>query len=313
MAEKTRRRLVAALLIVATVMAPAGVTAFWAQQTLVNSNSYIETVTGVFTAQTVRDSLSKAVTETIAESQVIEDGISELLPDRLTILSPLLTSALGNLAGNITQKALASEATDAIAKFLATQSHRALMAVLDGSIEATSPLLRDGALVLDLSILSDDIAAQISERSPALGSLVTQVISNLPTVVLLEKNQIDALRTIYSVASPILVALLPFALLLYVGAVVISHDRTKTLMQAGATFVGSQGLLALGLWWVKEAYISELGGGTFGPVVTAIFDQLMTYLWQSILISTLIGAIAFFFGLAYTLKRNSTTSFSRIT
>lgn len=313
MTTKIRRRVVATLIIVATVIAPAGVTAFWAQQTITNSDRYVATVSGVFTAQSVRTSLSQAVTETIAESQVVEDGIGELLPDRLSILSPLLTSALANLAGNITEKVLVSEATDAIANFLATQSYKALMAVLDGSVDEAGPFFSDGALVLDLSIVSQDVSAQISERSPALGSLVSQVVAKLPTIVLLEENQLSLLRTIYGIASPVLVALLPFTLILYVAAVVISHDRNRTLMQAGATFVGSQGLLALGLWWVKDAYIGELGGGVFGPVVVAIFDQLLTYLWESILISVLIGAIAFFAGLAYTLKRNSTTSSSRIT
>ncbi len=303
----------AALLVVATVLAPAGITAFWAQQTVTNSDRYVATVSGVFTAKAVRDSLSQAVTEAVAESQVVEDGINNLLPERLSILSPLLTSALANLAGNLTEKALASEATDAIANFLATQSHRALMAVLDGSIDEAGPFFSDGALVLDLSILSQDISTQISERSPALGSLVAEVVAKLPTIVLLEEEQISALQTVYSFASPVLVALFPLTLVLYVIAVVLSHERSKTLMQAGATFVGSQGLLALALWWAKDAYIGELGGGVFGPVVVAIFDQLLTYLWQSILISVLIGAIAFFVGLAYTLKRNSTTSSSRIT
>jgi hypothetical protein len=208
---------------------------------------------------------------------------------------------------------LTSEATDAIATFLATQSHKALMAVLDGSIDEAGPFFSDGALDLDLSILSQDVSTQIGDRSPALGSLVTEVVAKLPTIVLLEEDQIGALRTVYGIASPVSVALLPLTLVLYVVAVVLSHERSKTLMQVGATFVGSQGLLALGLWWAKATYIGELGGGVFGPVVVAILSQLLTDLWQSILISVLVGAIAFFVGLAYTLKRNSTTSSSRIT
>ena len=304
--------MVAALLVVATVLAPAGVTAFWAQQTITNPEKYVQTVTNVFTAQNVRDNISQAVAETVAESTVVEEGIAKLLPDNLSVLSPLLTSALGNLAGDLTKKALGSQAADAIARVIATQSHKALMAVLTGQIDENSPFLVNGDLVLDLTVLSDDVVTQVSERNETLGNVLQEVVAKVPPILLLEGEQITALRAVYNVANPFLIVLLPFTIALYVIAVVISRKREQTLMQAGATFAGSQMLLALGLWWVKDSYLANLTGGVFGPAVSAIFDQLLTYLWQSILISVLIGAIAFTVGLIYTLKRNSTTSSGRI-
>ena len=312
MTLKVRNRVVAALLVVATVLAPAGVTAFWAQQTITNPEKYVQTVTNVFTAQNVRDNISQAVAETVAESTVVEEGIAKLLPDNLSVLSPLLTSALGNLAGDLTKKALGSQAADAIARVIATQSHKALMAVLTGQIDENSPFLVNGDLVLDLTVLSDDVVTQVSERNETLGNVLQEVVAKVPPILLLEGEQITALRAVYNVANPFLIVLLPFTIALYVIAVVISRKREQTLMQAGATFAGSQMLLALGLWWVKDSYLDPLPGGVFGPAVSAIFDQLLTYLWQSILISVLIGAIAFTVGLIYTLKRNSTTSSGRI-
>jgi hypothetical protein len=303
---------VAALLVVATILAPAGVTAFWAQETITNPEKYVQTITNVFTAQTVRDNVSKAVAETVAESEIVEQGIADLLPDNLSVLSPLLTSALSNLAGNLTEKALGSQATDAVVRFIAEQSHKALMAVLTGQIDGSSPFLANGDLVLDLTVLADDVVTQVSERNETLGKVLQEVVVKVPPILLLEGEQITALRAIYNVANPFFIVLLPFTIALYVIAVVISRRREETLMQAGATFAGSQMLLALGLWWVKDSYLANLTGGVFGPVVNAIFDQLLTYLWQSILISVLIGAIAFVVGLIYTLKRNSTTSSGRI-
>jgi hypothetical protein len=161
-------------------------------------------------------------------------------------------------------------------------------------------------------VLADDVVAQVSERNETLGKVLQEVVAKVPPILLLEGEQITSLRAIYNVANPFLIVLLPFTIALYVIAVVISRRREQTLMQAGATFAGSQMLLALGLWWVKDSYLTNLTGGVFGPVVNAIFDQLLTYLWQSILISVLIGAIAFAVGLIYTLKRNSTTSSGRI-
>jgi len=303
---------VAALLVVATVLAPAGVTAFWAQQTITNPEKYVQTITNVFTAQNVRDNISQAIAETVAESTVVEEGIAKLLPDNLSVLSPLLTSALGNLAGDLTKKALGSQAADAIARVIAVQSHKALMAVLTGQIDENSPFLVNGDLVLDLTVLADDVVTQVSERNETLGKVLQEVVAKVPPILLLEGEQITALRAVYNVANPFLIVLLPFTIALYVIAVVISRRREQTLMQAGATFAGSQMLLALGLWWVKDSYLANLTGGVFGPAVSAIFDQLLTYLWQSILISVLIGAIAFTVGLIYTLKRNSTTSSGRI-
>lgn len=312
MTLKVRNRVVAALLVVATVLAPAGVTAFWAQQTITNPEKYVQTVTNVFTAQNVRDNISQAVAETVAESTVVEEGIAKLLPDNLSVLSPLLTSALGNLAGDLTKKALGSQAADAIARVIAVQSHKALMAVLTGQIDENSPFLVNGDLVLDLTVLADDVVTQVGERNETLGKVLQEVVAKVPPILLLEGEQITALRAVYNVANPFLIVLLPFTIALYVIAVVISRRREQTLMQAGATFAGSQMLLALGLWWVKDSYLANLTGGVFGPAVSAIFDQLLTYLWQSILISVLIGAIAFTVGLIYTLKRNSTTSSGRI-
>lgn len=304
--------MVAALLVVATVLAPAGVTAFWAQQTITNPEKYVQTVTNVFTAQNVRDNISQAVAETVAESTVVEEGIAKLLPDNLSVLSPLLTSALGNLAGDLTKKALGSQAADAIARVIAVQSHKALMAVLTGQIDENSPFLVNGDLVLDLTVLADDVVTQVGERNETLGKVLQEVVAKVPPILLLEGEQITALRAVYNAANPFLIVLLPFTIALYVIAVVISRRREQTLMQAGATFAGSQMLLALGLWWVKDSYLANLTGAVFGPAVSAIFDQLLTYLWQSILISVLIGAIAFTVGLIYTLKRNSTTSSGRI-
>lgn len=312
MTLKVRNRVVAALLVVATVLAPAGVTAFWAQQTITNPEKYVQTVTNVFTAQNVRDNISQAVAETVAESTVVEEGIAKLLPDNLSVLSPLLTSALGNLAGDLTKKALGSQAADAIARVIAVQSHKALMAVLTGQIDENSPFLVNGDLVLDLTVLADDVVTQVGERNETLGKVLQEVVAKVPPILLLEGEQITALRAVYNVANPFLIVLLPFTIALYVIAVVISRRREQTLMQAGATFAGSQMLLALGLWWVKDSYLANLTGAVFGPAVSAIFDQLLTYLWQSILISVLIGAIAFTVGLIYTLKRNSTTSSGRI-
>jgi len=309
---KVRNRVVAALLVVATVLAPTGVTAFWAQQTITNPEKYVQTITNVFTAQNVRDNISQAVAETVAESTVVEEGIAKLLPDNLSVLSPLLTSALGNLAGDLTKKALGSQAADAIARVIAVQSHKALMAVLTGQIDENSPFLVNGDLVLDLTVLADDVVTQVSERNETLGKVLQEVVAKVPPILLLEGEQITALRAVYNVANPFLIVLLPFTIALYVIAVVISQRREQALMQAGATFAGSQMLLALGLWWVKDSYLANLTGGVFGPAVSAIFDQLLTYLWQSILISVLIGAIAFTVGLIYTLKRNSTTSSGRI-
>ncbi|MBM3722863.1 MAG: hypothetical protein FJW50_00820 [Actinobacteria bacterium] len=312
MTLKVRNRVVAALLVVATVLAPAGVTAFWAQQTITNPEKYVQTVTNVFTAQNVRDNISQAVAETVAESTMVEEGIAKLLPDNLSVLSPLLTSALGNLAGDLTKKALGSQAADAIARVIAVQSHKALMAVLTGQIDENSPFLVNGDLVLDLTVLADDVVTQVGERNETLGKVLQEVVAKVPPILLLEGEQITALRAVYNAANPFLIVLLPFTIALYVIAVVISRRREQTLMQAGATFAGSQMLLALGLWWVKDSYLANLTGAVFGPAVSAIFDQLLTYLWQSILISVLIGAIAFTVGLIYTLKRNSTTSSGRI-
>jgi hypothetical protein len=297
-----RTRSLASILVftLAAVLLPAGIIGYWGHRTVTDAERYLSTVGPLAQSPEVQDSLSDFLTVKIQEQvdsqELVRDIFGDLAEQRpsIRLLEPVVAGAIDALIAEVTYRIVHSERFVEFWQLANSAAQESLMAILEGRDEG--PIRLEGNdVVLDISEVFVAVQQGLVDRGLTVAARFT-IPDEDRQIVLLEAPQLAQLRTIYSITSPVLAALVFIALALFVIAIVIARRRPRMVAATGVVFaVVGIGLL-IGLGVVRGVFVNTLLETPFGPSSEVFYDQLFSYLLAAANVVLLLGIIIFIVG-----------------
>ena len=296
-------RSIAALLvlILGLGLLPLGTVTYWGHRTVTDTERYLETMQPLAYDEDVQDSLSVFITDKIEEqidpealvNQVFA-GLIEQYP-ALKALVPVVSGAIDSLIAQVVDRLVRSDQLKQLWTLANTAAQKGLMAILEGREDGPVSLQGD-EVVLDISSLIDQVKQGLVDRGFSAAANI-----NVPEadrqIVLLEAPQLAQIRTIYSLTSPIAVALFFIAILLLVLAVVLSRRRPRMVAWAGGGAAVGGLLLIVGLGIGETVFVNTLEGTPFEKASQTFYDQLLKFLYNGAYALVALGIIVMAVGL----------------
>lgn len=296
-------RSIAALLalILGLGLLPLGTVTYWGHRTVTDTERYLETMQPLAYDEDVQDSLSVFITDKIEEqidpealvNQVFA-GLIEQYP-ALKALVPVVSGAIDSLIAQVVDRLVRSDQFKQLWTLANTAAQKGLMAILEGREDGPVSLQGD-EVVLDISSLIDQVKQGLVDRGFSAAANI-----NVPEadrqIVLLEAPQLAQIRTIYSLTSPIAVALFFIAILLLVLAAVLARRRPRMVAWAGGGAAAGGLLLIVGLGIGETVFVNTLEGTPFEKASQTFYDQLLKFLYNGAYALVALGIIVLAVGL----------------
>jgi hypothetical protein len=288
-------------LILGLGLLPLGTVTYWGHRTVTDTERYLETMQPLAYDEDVQDSLSIFLTEKIEEQVDPEALVNQLFAGlieqypALKALVPVVSGAIDSLIAQVVDRLVRSDQFKQLWDLANTAAQKGLMAILEGREDGPVSLEGD-AVVLDISSIIDQVKQGLVDRGFAAAANI-----NVPEadrqIVLLEAPQLAQIRTIYSLTSPIAVALFFIAILLLVLAVVLARRRPRMVAWAGGGAAAGGLLLIVGLGIGETVFVNTLDGTPFENASQTFYDQLLKFLYNGAYAIVVLGIIVLAVGL----------------
>jgi hypothetical protein len=280
------------LVVIAAILFPIALTAYWGQRTLTDTQRYVATVAPLAQDPTVKQAVGEKVTAVLVTQIDAQNRVSELLQDnpKLQPLAGPIAVAVNNLVGQTVTKVLDSDQFDQLWITVNTKLQQALIAALSNDPSGVVTIQGD-QVILD----TGDLIAVVKQK------LVDQGLSfaaNIPVpavadreVVLLTSPQLKQARFAYAVGQPVAQWLIYATLLLFVIAVLISRTRARMTMAVGIAIILGALAVRLLLAFGQSQLELTLSGTSFAVAQQAIFTILTVFLINAVRAAFALGLV----------------------
>ncbi|GAA2497559.1 hypothetical protein [Terrabacter carboxydivorans] len=309
MPARLRSALSAALLVVAVVLVPVGVTATWLRTTVTDTDSWVATVSPLATDAAVKtlveDRATERVMAAVTDQQLVRRAFDALdsrgLPAAATRALGLLAAPLAGQVEQVVRRVVTAVVESdgfAVAWVAANRvAHTQLVNVLSGSSEKA--LVDNGTSV---AIDVGNLVAPIEERLVAAGvPLVDKLPPITVSVPLLDSADVAGARTAWTALRVGGIALPLAALVLLAGGVAMARDRRRAVVRVGLGAAVACVVLLLGLTFARSHVTSGMPSGTsaaVGSVVDRVTADLRGLVRVVVLVALAVVAVALVVGLS---------------
>ncbi|HET8969518.1 MAG TPA: hypothetical protein VFN19_00545, partial [Candidatus Nanopelagicales bacterium] len=283
------------VLVVASLLLPLGLVAYWGQRTLLDTERYVSTVAPLSQDPTIRTAVGEVLSTQLNARLDLQTRIGELLPPKAAPLAAPIAGGVESFLDQQIQNFLASDRFSELWAGLNQRAQQALVRVLtadpDGAIT-----LQGSQVVLDTGVIAEQIRADLVARG-------LTIIANVPIppqadreIVLLDAPALAELRTLYGLSAPVAEWLIFVVAALFVGAVLLYRRRARAVLIVGIVLAAEAVLLRLGLGAGASVFSSQLVGTPFESAGHAFYATLTVYLQLAIRTLFVLGLILVFAG-----------------
>ena len=251
--SKGRTVFVAALVTLFAILLPLTLTAAWAHRTVLDTNTYVDTVRPIAKDPAVTAALSRDITNQLFTSLDPEKQVADALPPKAAFLAGPVTRGTKTYVADAVDQVLAGERFQALWVAANRFAHTQLVAVLRDKSRVTQTT--NGYVTLNLVPLLNTVLANVqSFASNAVGHQVTipQLTGNeLPAtacanigaalqrpvpatcgqIPLFRASKLSQARRLVEAFDRAVLALLIITPLVFVAALWLSRRRRRTLLQ----------------------------------------------------------------------------------
>ncbi len=285
-----RRTVVALLVLAASLLAPAAITALWLKGTLLDTHKYVATVTPLSSNRAVDDAVAAEVTSALLQNVNVTKIAQTALPKDAAFLALPLSAGVRDYTQQLVVKFLQTGEFRKLWVVANTQAQQALVAVLAGR---PSPLVAaDGSVDIDLSNITTRAREAVGLAGLDLydkvqpASLHRRLVIAKPRSLGRARHAVNTLKR--------LAIVLPVAALLLAGlALAISRERRRTVfwIGAGLTAAAIGGLVAVA--FARTYYLDNIVGPDVpGAAARALYDTLLRNLRFDLELACLAGIVA---------------------
>ena len=281
-----------AVLIIAAILFPIALTAFWGQKTLVDTERYLQTVGPLAKDPTVQASIADKVSATVTAQIQDSARLDELLNDypRLKPLLGPLTAGLGGFVHDQTLKVVQSDQFASLWQTTNEQIHQGVIKALEGD-QSGAITLQGDQVVLDTGTLIEAVKQRLVDRG-------LTIVQNLPVpaaadrqVVLLTSPQLSQARFAYAVGQPVAQWLIYIVLLMFVIAVLVAIRRARMVMAVGIAILIGAMVVRLGMAFGQSQLDATLSSTFFAQAQDAFWSTLTQYLLLAVRAAFALGLV----------------------
>lgn len=283
-----RRAIAAILVVVASILAPFAVGALWAQRTITNTDTFVETLAPLGNdpqiQQAVKESLSDAL---IARIDAV-NRLDEILPGG-TRVAEAVASGVNAAVESGVNRFVDGEVFGKSWVTIAGTLHAQLLHML-GRGDPGAVALQEGKLVLDTGVALRAVQAELVARGvPMVGSLDLSTVGQ--QVVLADTPNLQRAADVMAVFLPVATWLWVVVLLMLLAGILLWPNRARGMLWAGTGLliggIATVILLDLGKSRLADAAPSP----NTADVLTVVVATLTRFLDNSILVMTTLGAV----------------------
>lgn len=284
------------VVLFAVSLAPTN-TATWAFATVFDEDTFVDTHAPLPRDPAVSTALGITLAEALIDQEEATAAVAETLPPNLEFMAAPLASALQDLAVRLSQEAIASDAFASTWQVALRTTHQAVMALLGGAREGLL-VAEDGAIVLDLSGLANNISAQLSEVG--IDFVEIEEDGAIGKIVLYES---ESLATVQS-SSKIIYTLrwfLPIFTILVAGAAIwVARDRRRVIGWLGGAAALSMLVTLIIVRVARQATVGSIEDETAHAGADAawqiLLNRYVAQTWSVLIIGAIVALVAWFFG-----------------
>lgn len=275
--RKASAAIAAALAVVTLIAATVGL---WTHRTLLDTETYVETVAPLARDTRVIDAIASRLTTEVVDLLEIERRVSETLPREYSLLAIPITEAARNQLRQLLIRAMETDQFSRVWESANRLAHKTVVAILRN--EARYVDTAGGEVKIDLVLLGAEVIRELGKRvtfvgnqlpvpeigssaSPAevreiLGASIGRTIpEEFGQVTLFQSEQLAAAQRRVTALDRVVPALVILAVLLCSGAILLSTRRLRMLIILGVSAV-----LAAAM---AQASMRELQSSVAGSIV----------------------------------------------
>lgn len=291
------------LVVIAAVLMPLALVAFWGQRTLTNTAEYVATVAPLVEEQVVQDAIVTKTTTTlmttIEDNKVVEEVLDALPPAAVAKLKPAIEGAIESLVTQVSTKIVTS---DQFYDFWVGANQRlqqALISALSGNPDGAVTIEGD-EVVLDTEPLAKEVQAALVQRGlTALEGKPLPAAAD-QRIVLLSSKELAQARTIYAFTVPLARYLIPVLAVLVLVAVAVSTRRARIVMGIGIGVAIGMAALGFGLGFAKTVLASAAPTTAAQSLLDVFWVTLTRYLttavWAWLAAGVVVAVLGWFGG-----------------
>lgn len=295
-ASKARGRGIVAwvLVVIAGILIPVAVVAYWGQRTITDAERYIETVGPLAAEQPIKDAIVAKTTTTvmtlIEEDDTVNEALAALPPAAATKLKPAILGGIEGLVTNVTTKIVDSEQFEELWVDVNAKLQEELVSALNGDRNGAVKLEGD-EVVLDTGTVAEAVKQALVDKG-LTGLADKQIPAGADqNIVLLQSQELAQAQLIYKFTIPLARYLLPVLALILVGAVLISGRRARVVFGIGIASILGMLLLGVALTFGKQALNSAAPTTMAQGVLNAFWVTLTRYLSTAVTAYLTVGIV----------------------
>jgi len=275
-------RIVAALLVLATLIAFLGIFSIWVNRQALNTDNWVSTSDKLLRNEEVQTQLSNYLAEQLFENVDLQAELEETLPPRLAPLAGPAAGALHQLAPQVAQRALSSPKFESLWSDANRAAHETLLKIVDGGGSTVST--NGGEVVLDLNSLLTQIGGQLG------GSLASKVPADAGKLTILKSDQLSTAQDVVSLIRHLPIVLTLLAFVLYALAIYLAGPRRREALRGvGFSFLIAGVLVLVLRHFGGSAVTGALAkSDSVKPAVDAVWS-----IATSLLVTVAVSAITF--------------------
>jgi hypothetical protein len=294
-----RSTAVVVLMALGFVLVPTAGIAVWTRNTLLNTDRYVETVAPLSDSQAVIDDVADAVTDQIFAQVDVEALLEENLPPELSFAAGPITGQIESTTRSLVVKALESDRFDVLWREINRQASASVVGVVTGKDTTEVLQIQNGQLFLELAPVIEEVKTRLSEQGLTLADKLPDVSASVELPVANVSYIQDAQTAVRGLNT--LANVLPWvAALCFLGAVLLSRNRRRTLVWTGGLVAAAALLVGLSLAVGRGIYLDSVTSDMVSTETAAVvFDTVVRFLRNGVRVFFFLG-IALAFGAAVT-------------
>jgi hypothetical protein len=277
-------RVVAALLVVGTLIALLAIFSIWINRQALNTDNWVSTSDKLLQNEEVKTQLSNYLADELFANVDVQAELEKTFPPRLDPLAGPAAGALHQLAPKVAERALETSQAESLWSSANRAAHEALLKILND--EGSSVSTGGGEVTLDLKSLLSESSGQLG----VAGKLASKIPPDAGQLTILKSDQLSAAQDIAKLVRHLPIALTILALLLYGLAIYLAGPRRRQALRSVGFGFAAAGVLSLLLREIAgNAVIDALAGNeSVKPAVEAVWS-----IGTALLVTVAVSAITF--------------------
>jgi hypothetical protein len=219
---RTRRIAAATLLVLGTILWIAFGFGIWAKRQALDTDNWVDTSGQLLENENIRTTLAYFVVDELYNSQAAEQRLEQVLPPELSRLAGPASAGLKEIARRNAPRLLGTSAALTAWEAANRKAHETVLAIVEGDVG-------EKAVTLDLGDLFEEVAAGTGLPTSA----VDKIPPNISNMQLASADEIGQVRDWLDLFQTIVWVLLGLALACFAGAIALSRDRRRMILNVG--------------------------------------------------------------------------------